>query len=438
LNASVVNDSANRPVLGCIADDVTGATDLGLNLVQGGMRVAQVLGMIDIESLSNVGDFDAIVVALKTRSIDPDDAVRQSLEATRRLEALGVQRFYFKYCSTFDSTDRGNIGPVGEALLRHLSGNQTIFCPAFPRAGRTVYQGHLFVGDKLLCQSGMEHHPLNPMRDANLVRVLGRQSRERVGLLPHQSITRGADRCAAELRELAEDGIKLVVVDTCNASDLETLATVAAPMVLVTGGSGLARYLPAAFRQQGLLSGCEYPAAMPAARGRSAILAGSCSQATQAQVAWMKQRCPSWQIDVHAVLNDAAGELERVMRWASEADPSGPIMIASTADRSSVGRLQERFGVAEVAAAIEEFFGSLAFALRDRMDIRRWILAGGETAGAVVRRLGICLLRIGPEICPGVPWTETLGDRGDPLAVAFKSGNFGPPDFFKAALEMDE
>ncbi|KAA5541759.1 four-carbon acid sugar kinase family protein [Roseiconus nitratireducens] len=423
------------PVLGCLADDVTGATDLALNLVQGGMRVVQLLGIPEPSAWARVEGFDAVVVALKTRSVTASVSVQQSLAVLDQLLTAGIERIYFKYCSTFDSTDEGNIGPVAEALMERLACDQTIFCPAFPDAGRTVYQGHLFVGDKLLHESGMQHHPLNPMTDANLVRVLRKQTHGEVGLLPAGVIDNGAAAITEHLDQLQKRGLKLVIADTCRPPHLESLAAVAADLPLVTGGSGLGRFLPAAYQTRGLWGPVGDGGQAFAIDGRSAIIAGSCSPATQAQVRWMKRRSACWEVDVEAVLADPEMQVRKLFDWATNVSAELPLMITSSASPEHVERLQQRFGRENVATALERFFALVAVLLVERLSVRRLVLAGGETSGAVADRLGVRVLEIGPEICPGVPWTQTLGSD-PPLALALKSGNFGGEDFFQAALEQ--
>ena len=355
-----MNDSASdnrHPVLGCIADDATGATDLALNLVQGGMRVVQILGVPTAEELRQLDGVDAVVIALKTRSVPKQDAINESLAALRRMQQLGIERFYFKYCSTFDSTERGNIGPVAEALMYELQAEQTIFCPAFPRAGRTVYQGHLFVGDRLLNESGLEHHPLNPMTDANLVRFLAKQTHGNVGLLSYDTYGNGTAKLRERIDRLAEQGCSHVITDICDDGQLAELASVAAGMKLVTGGSGLARYLPLAYRDAGVLTSPVFAPCLPDVRGRSLIVAGSCSPATNAQVRWMAERCPVWQVSVAALFDDADAELAKLKEWAASADPSTPLLVASTAPPDVVQQLQRQFGVEQVAEAVGTLFG---------------------------------------------------------------------------------
>lgn len=422
-------------VLGCIADDVTGATDLANNLVQGGMRVVQVLGAPDAKTLARLSEADAIVVALKTRSILAQDAISQSLKSLNALREIGVARFYFKYCSTFDSTEHGNIGPVSEALMDALGVEQTVFCPAFPRAGRTVYHGHLFVGDSLLNESGMQSHPINPMTDANLTRFLAKQTSRGIGLVSYDDIRPGVSSVEERLSRLRRDGVSMVVTDTCSDENLATLASACASMPLVTGGSGLAHFLPDAYRKCGLLRSGTFAPEIPSVKGRSLIVAGSCSKATTAQVKYMQEKCPCYAVDVAAVMEDDVAELEKIVQWVEQVDVFQPVLIASSAAPDKIAEMQSRFGAMEVALAIENFLAATTVRLVSDLGFNRLVLAGGETSGAIVRELSIGALKIGPEICTGVPWTESLdGER--PLALVLKSGNFGGVGFFESALEM--
>ncbi len=420
-----------KPLLGCIADDFTGATDLASNLVEAGMRTVQWLGVPEQGACASA---DAVVIALKTRSLDRAEAIRQSLAALHALQDLGTRRFYFKYCSTFDSTDQGNIGPVAEVLLDALGASHTIFCPAFPENGRTVYQGHLFVGDALLNESGMQQHPLNPMTDANLVRLLGRQVTRPVGLIPYEVVQRGVAAVQAALISLREAGKPFIVADALDGDHLRTLAAACAEMPLVTAGSGLAIGLPAAYRASGLLPVESTRASLPTVPGRTAIVAGSCSTATQQQVEWMKARCPTRLLDARRCVTSNEEVVNEVLRWASSQQAAQPLLIYSTAAPGDVAALQGEFGREAVAGAVEAALARITLALVAECGVRRLIVAGGETAGAVVSRLGVQALKIGPRIVPGVPWTESIGEQ--PLALALKSGNFGGPDFFQVALEM--
>lgn len=426
-------DSKRKPMLGCVADDVTGATDLAINLVHGGMSVVQVIGVPAAEDLRRL-DTDAIVVALKTRSIASSDAISQSVASLDALRAIGVERFFFKYCSTFDSTEKGNIGPVAEAMMEALDVAQTIFCPALPRNGRTVYAGHLFVKGRLLNESGMESHPLNPMTDPDLVRFLGKQAGGQTGLLSYEAFSDGSEGVRRRLRDLANAGVSLVVTDSCDDKHLEALARAVTDMKLVTGGSGLARYLPRAYRNAGLLDSPPEEPALPSVSGRSLIMSGSCSTATNQQVAWMKERCPAWKIDIPATIRDHRAVSEDILSWASIQDPSKPLLVYSTAPPAEVAEMQDRFGKETVTRAVEDLQAFVASRMVDELGVRCLVLAGGETAGAITNRLGIRSLRIGPEISAGVPWTVSMDEPA--LALALKSGNFGEEDFFEAALRM--
>lgn len=423
------SNSKRKLMLGCIADDVTGATDLAINLVQGGMCVVQVLGVPSAEELATL-DADAVVVALKTRSLPKDEAISLSLKTLEALRNQGVERIFFKYCSTFDSTEQGNIGPVAAALLDALEAQQTIFCPAFPRNGRTVYQGHLFVHGQLLHESGMELHPLNPMLDANLVRFLSKQTDRKVGLASLNDFPLVRRR----LEYLASAGYPFVITDACEDQHLEQLAGAVTEMPLVTGGSGIARFLPKAYERDGYFCSEHYEPTPSAISGRSLIVAGSCSDATNKQVEWMQSKCPSWQVDPAAIMKDGAAAMNEVLGWASELDASKTAMVYSTTSPDQLASIQNEFGQQAVAASIESFLAEVSWTLVEQLGVRKLVLAGGETSGAIVNRLGVRSLRIGPEICAGVPWTESTGER--PLALALKSGNFGDPDFFEKALRL--
>lgn len=429
-----------RPLLGCIADDFTGATDLANMLVRGGMRTVQTIGVPDTEELTAAaGDADALVIALKSRTTAAADAVSQSLAALAWLRAQGCRQFFFKYCSTFDSTDAGNIGPVAEALLGALAdlpgGGSTIACPAFPENGRTVYRGHLFVGDALLSESGMENHPLTPMRDANLVRVLERQVDGKVGLVRYDAVARGSDAVRAAIDAQRAAGVRIAIADAISDSDLHTLGAACADMALVTGGSGMALGLPENFRRAGLLSGEHDAAALPRVAGHAVVLAGSASKATNAQVAAWRESHAAWRIDPLAL---ARGEplVERAVAFAREhfdTPTPEPVLIYATATPDEVRAVQRELGVERAGALVEAALASIASALQ-ALGVRRFVVAGGETSGAVVQALGVRALQIGPQIDPGVPATVTIGSV--PIALALKSGNFGSVDFFEKALRQ--
>lgn len=426
-------DNANV-FLGCIADDVTGATDLAINLVKGGMRVVQFLCVPTHRQLENL-ECDAVVVALKTRSIPASQAVAQSLAAVDRLRCCGCQRFYFKYCSTFDSTGEGNIGPVAAAMLRDLGQQKAIVCPSFPAAGRTVYLGHLFVNGDLLSESGMQHHPLNPMTDSNIVRFLGQQTDLSVGLVAATDIAAGAEPTILAIDRAVSQGHQLLVTDTFQDSDLATIADAIVDHQLVTGGSGIGRYLPNAWRKKGFIGTTIHQPSLPQTDGKVLIIAGSCSEMTQRQVAFMKvkDRSNYFQVDVAALMQDFEQQVIDFQSAISDFDDR-PLMIFSTETAEKVAPIHQRYGRAEVCQTVEQFHGRVAKWLVTEIGFRKIIVAGGETSGSVMRELEIERLQIGPEICTGVPWTFTLEES--PVAVALKSGNFGEDNFFESALEM--
>jgi uncharacterized protein YgbK (DUF1537 family) len=413
--------------IGAIADDLTGATDLCLMLARGGMRVVQAIGVPDASF--DFGAADAVVVALKSRTLPKADAVAQSLAAARRLLDAGARQLFFKYCSTFDSTDEGNIGPVTEALLEATGAALTIACPAFPANGRTVYRGHLFVGDLLLSDSPMKDHPLTPMRDANLVRVLQRQTALPVGLIGHETVEKGADAIRAALDKGASDGLGMLVVDAVTDDQLRAIGTAAAGLKLVTGGSGVALGLPANF---GFSQGAGSARPFPAPTGRAAIIAGSCSAATRRQIAAARAAgIPALKIDPQDI---AEGRMtaEAAARWIIDSGHATPLVFSSD-DPAEVARAQAALGRMRAGELVEHLLADVAVRLRDA-GFRRFVVAGGETSGAVVNALGPAALAIGPEIDPGVPWTVSLD--GPPLALALKSGNFGAADFFLKAWEL--
>ncbi|MFL9889775.1 3-oxo-tetronate kinase [Paraburkholderia sp. RL17-381-BIF-C] len=422
-----------RALLGCIADDFTGATDLANMLVRGGMRTVQTIG---VPASNDLLEADALVVALKSRTIPAADAVAQSLAALDWLRAQGCRQFFFKYCSTFDSTDAGNIGQVTDALLDALSADSaagafTIACPAFPENGRTIFRGHLFVGDALLNASGMENHPLTPMRDANLVSVLQRQTRSKVGLVRYDAVARGVSAVRERFDTLRNEGVRMAIADAVSDADLYVLGEACADLTLITGGSGVALGLPANFRRAGLLAERADAAQLPRVDGLSAVLAGSASKATNAQVAQWRATRPAFRIDPLAA---ARGEavVEQALAFAQPyLDKAEPMLIYATATPDEVKAVQGQLGVNEAGHLVENTLASIARGLRER-GVRKFVVAGGETSGAVVQALDVHTLRIGAQIDPGVPATATTA--AEPLALALKSGNFGTTDFFEKAL----
>lgn len=420
------------PLLGCIADDFTGATDLASMLVRNGMRTVQLIGVP--APGAPVPDADAIVVALKSRTAPVREAIADSLAALAWLRGAGCVQFFFKYCSTFDSTDEGNIGPVADALMKALGGAIAIACPAFPANARSVYQGHLFVGSALLNESGMENHPLTPMRDANLVRVLGRQTDGGVGLVAYPEVAKGPAAIRAALGRLREMGRRYAIVDAVDEAHLRAIGTAVADHPLITGGSGIAMGLPENFRCAGRLAARPDAAALPHVEGAAAVIAGSCSRATLAQIGFARERVPTLELDALAE-PDAAALSAAALRWVEGRLGVAPVVIAASAPPEKVAALQTRLGREAAGALIEEALAAVAEGLVAR-GVRQLVVAGGETSGAVVRRLGVRSLRIGGEIDPGVPWTLAEGAAAGPLLLALKSGNFGATDFFLKAFSV--
>lgn len=423
-----------RIVLGGIADDFTGATDLANNLVRAGMRTLQVIGVPDAPlQLDHV---DAVIVALKSRSCNVDEAVSQSLGALEWLQAQGARQIFFKYCSTFDSTVEGNIGPVADALLEHLGAAQTVMVPAFPVNGRTVYQGHLFVGDRLLNDSGMEQHPLNPMTDADLVRVLSQQSQWPVGLLNHSVLKCGLTAARAHLDQAKEKGLRHMICDSLDEDDLQVIAAAVVDFPLVSGGSGLGQALPTEYRRRGWLQSVQDAGQLEPASGAALVLCGSCSRATLAQIDKFLKQHAGFALDPLA-LAVSSGHYEEALAFARAGlARAEPVLVYASAAADKVQQAQADLGVAASGALVEAALADLAKNLVAE-GVGRLIVAGGETSGAVVSALGIEALRIGGQIDPGVPWTQARIEGQDkPLSLALKSGNFGAEDFFTRAFEV--
>lgn len=405
--------------LGCIGDDFTGSSDLANTLAKGGMRTVQYSGV----PKDSANDWvDAGVISLKSRSIDPQEAIAQSLQALAWLREQGCTQFFFKYCSTFDSTKEGNIGPVADALTTALDAHKVIVCPAFPGAGRSVFQGHLFVKDKLLNESGMESHPLTPMIDADIRRWLCYQTKFNVGHVDIATVHNGPVAIQKKLDEVHQFDHRLIVVDAIVDQDLVSIGKAARDLPLITGGSGVAMGLPANF-------GCE--PARPQWRGqkgKGVALSGSCSIATRKQIAMHKDVGPTYEIHAGDVI---AGTLkaEELIDWYLENE--GVPLAYSSADPDVVKAVQMDFGLEQSAEALEGFFADVARGLVAN-GVNRIITAGGETSGAVVEALNVSQLEIGPEIAPGVPALRA----DENLVLALKSGNFGQPDFFQQADEI--
>ena len=414
-------------LLGAIADDFTGATDLANTLVRQGMRTVQLIGLPTRPAPAAV---DAVVVALKSRTTPAAEAVALSLAALEWLDRAGARQILFKYCSTFDSTDQGNIGPVADALLEALGADFTVFCPAFPENGRTIYRGYLFVGEMLLSESGMRDHPLTPMRDANLRRVLARQTPHKVGLVPLEVVSRGAVAVRADFARLRHEGCRHAILDAVSDADLLTLGEALADLRLITGGSGIALGLPENFRRVGLLERTQQADSLPSVRGAAAVISGSCSTATLAQVVAMRQSHPVFEVDPLA-LAEGQPVAARALNWAAPQLGDEPLLISASAAPERVHAVQQRLGRERAGGLVERALAEIARGLVER-GVRRLVIAGGETSGAIVQALGITGLRIGRQIDPGVPWTASLGEPT--LALALKSGNFGREDFFMRAF----
>jgi uncharacterized protein YgbK (DUF1537 family) len=415
-------------MLGCIADDFTGGTDLASTLVRGGMRTVQLIG---VPANAAVPDADAIVIALKTRTAEPADAVRESVAALEWLRNAGCEQFIFKYCSTFDSTPRGNIGPVADALADALGVDFAIACPAFPENQRTIYKGHLYVGDVLLNESGMRDHPLTPMTDPNLVRVLQLQTRHRVGLVDSSIVSKGADPLRLAFDTARADGVRYAIVDALDNQDLLTIGGALSRHKLITGGSGIALGLPANFRASGQLQRATRAAELEDVGGHSIVLSGSCSVATNGQVhEWIASR-PAFRLDAIS-LSEGNAQIEQAIEWASERVGTEPVLIYGSATPGIVKEAQARLGVERAGSLMEAALSTIARELVEAAGVRKLVVAGGETSGAVVKALNVSALRIGAPIDPGVPWTIGYGTQ--PLALALKSGNFGTVDFFGKAL----
>lgn len=416
--------------LGCIADDFTGATDLANNLVRSGLRVVQTIGTPPLLSLEGV---DAVVVALKSRTAPFGKAVNESLEALAWLQARGAKQIYFKICSTFDSTHLGNIGPVTEALMDALGCDLCVVTPAFPENGRTVFKGHLFVGDVLLCDSSMRDHPLTPMRDANLVRVMQAQSKRKVGLIDHATVAHGKEAIVQRMLELCAQGFGLAIADALSNDDLRHLGAALTSAKLMTAGSGLATGLAANFGGQ--LS--PQSAELSTARGFRAVVSGSCSHATNRQVlAFLNAGLPALFIDP---LRIAAGVdvIQEALSWAKpHLSDNRAILVYSSADPTAVQVVQARLGMQDASVMVEHALAHIAVGLVT-LGVGQLVVAGGETSGACVQALGIQSMLIGPQITPGVPWcysTCALAPEG--LHIALKSGNFGDDVFFTHAFDV--
>ena len=416
--------------LGCIADDFTGATDLANMLVKGGLKTIQLLGNPSKEDV--VPSVDAVIIALKTRTIPVEEAIEQSLQALNWLKNAGAKQFFFKYCSTFDSTDEGNIGPVIDALMEALETQFTIACPAFPETERTIFKGHLFVGDKLLSDSPMKDHPLTPMTDSNLVSTLSRQTSQKVGLVEYKDILAGPSAIRKAFDQLQKEDVAIAVTDVLNDEHLYFLGEAVKDFKLITGGSGIALGLPSQFKSRNNHQEETRAHSLPKVLGKELVLSGSCSEMTLAQVDEFSKRYSTLKLNpIELAENNSA--LANSVDWVIQAKGEEPILVYASAPPDAVKQAQKKLGRDLASSTVENALAKIALAAVQN-GFRRIVVAGGETAGAVVSNLGIKGIMIGEQIDPGVPTTVSIGDPS--IGLVLKSGNFGSADFFEKAFEV--
>ncbi|SCL18701.1 Uncharacterized conserved protein YgbK, DUF1537 family [Micromonospora pallida] len=408
-------------MIGAIADDFTGGTDVAVAFRRAGLRTIVLFG-------PPVGDeplpaHDAIVVALKTRTIDPDEAVRQSLQVAAWLRAHCAEQIYFKYCSTFDSRPGGNIGPVADALADYLGAGRAVVVPSSPEHDRTQYLGHLFVGRQLLSDSPMRHHPLTPMTDSFIPGVLGAQTTQRITLIDHREVRHGRERLRALFDQAEAEGYRYLVVDSVSAEDLAEIGAAATNDVLVTGAAGLAGGIGAA-RFARLAPGrspTERLDADPVGDVPGAVLAGSCSARTREQVAYMRARHDAYFLDALRT-PDSEALAAAALNWYDHHRAGPAPLVYSSLAPTELLTVQDALGVDRASTLLEAAMGRIAQGLVER-GVRRLVVAGGETSGAVVTALGVRSGIIGDEAAPGAPWIYTTDTT--PLALLLKSGNFG-------------
>ena len=416
--------------LGCIADDFTGATDLANMLVKGGLKTIQLLGNPSKEDV--VPSVDAVIIALKTRTIPVEEAIEQSLQALNWLKNAGAKQFFFKYCSTFDSTDEGNIGPVIDALMEALETQFTIACPAFPETERTIFKGHLFVGDKLLSDSPMKDHPLTPMTDSNLVSTLSRQTSQKVGLVEYKDILAGPSAIRKAFDQLQKEDVAIAVTDVLNDEHLYFLGEAVKDFKLITGGSGIALGLPSQFKSRNNHQEETRAHSLPKVLGKEIVLSGSCSEMTLAQVDEFSKRYSTLKLNpIELAENNSA--LANSVDWVIQAKGEEPILVYASAPPDAVKQAQKKLGRDLASSTVENALAKIALAAVQN-GFRRIVVAGGETAGAVVSNLGIKGIMIGEQIDPGVPTTVSIGDPS--IGLVLKSGNFGSADFFEKAFKV--
>ncbi|MDC9589381.1 four-carbon acid sugar kinase family protein [Xenorhabdus sp. XENO-10] len=417
--------------LGVIADDFTGATDIASFMVQSGWKVTQLLGVPD-ENTSVPDDVDAVVISLKSRSCPADEAVKQSLKSCQWLQhKAGCRQLFFKYCSTFDSTSEGNIGPVIDALMDELQTNISLICPALPINGRTVLNGNLFVHGQLLNESGMQYHPVTPMKDSNLLRLIEQQAKGEAGLVDLHCVHQGKEAICYQLESLRQRGIRYAVVDVVTMEDLLPIAQAVSEMILVTGGSGLGAALTYCHTGKTLteLAIGNIP---PTRERRVIILSGSCSVMTNKQVNEYKNIAPTLSLNVGECINNPE-YINILMDWITQQPMNGfAPMLYATQPPNLLKMTQQQYGVIDASNAIESFFAEIARKLRFQ-GFNTFIVAGGETSAQVVQSLGVSQFNIGASIAPGIPWVH---DTYTDCWFALKSGNFGELDFFQYVQEM--
>lgn len=417
-----------RPVLGVVADDLTGGMETAAMLIAAGIECAFVS---DPDLVATLGDVPAIVVAQKTRVIAADEAVAKNEKAARALLARGTRQIFFKYCATFDSTDRGNIGPVADMLMRLTGANHTAFCPASPSLRRTVYNGHLFLGTELISDSPKRNDPLTPMTDPDLVRVLQRQTQTRVGLLAHPLVSAGPADLERAIASATGQGFRYFITDAIYDRDLDVLAALTSNWKLMTGNATIVQHYPAIWRAQGLVAPTGKQARLPAVNGSGVVLAGSCAERTLEQLAEFEKFRPVFRMNLLAA-DDVEPAVGTALDWARPRLKDGPVAISTSESPEIVKLVQERYGREGAAQLAETILGRLAVALR-AAGVRRFVVAGGETSGSIVDHLGIRSLRVGPYGGPGIGTATT--DEADPIALCLKSGKLGPVDLFLTTLE---
>lgn len=419
------------PLLGCIADDATGATDLALMLTRGGMHTEQIIGVPDKDT--TISNADAIVIALKTRTCSIEQAIYESITSANWLKKNNYQKIFFKYCSTFDSTKNGNIGPVADALLKFTDSKMAIICPAFPKNGRTIKNGILYIEGVPLSETIMRHHPLTPMTNSNLVELMTQQTIHKVGLISYKTVKKGPKMIQESLEKLEMENHKYAVIDALDDLELQYIGKACANHALITGGSGVALGIPDYFKRKGLLK-IKDQTQPPSINGKSAVLAGSCSKVTLSQLSYVKAQTnwPHYLIDLENI-EMTEKVIDQTLNWISHQNHENPLVIYSSSIPNTVQRLQKKIGPKILGELIEKVISKIALSLVQR-GFRKLILAGGETSGAVINSLNIKSLTIGQEIDPGIPWTNS--NNAPKLALALKSGNFGKENFFVKAFKL--